>query len=272
MRQIELPLRWERLLPARVPINVRRAIVTWPVKWQQRILLRKALMGEEIPNGLLNPIDYSFRPVSYWRAANLQQLVANIKGAERKKLALRLIAQGRLDEADGFILADTLSDRERTLAGQVHPALMGGEYLPDYREHEVEIARVTMASTTQDVISIRARPQPGGIGLRVLDEYDSTFTIKPPLAKRPLSLRQLIRLIDAGKGDQMGPIGLGIIQINFDCTEEPAESFAEFMEFSSEFYPELSKHYRFATQRWVEQNCRKRSPQSLRDPVDLPHP
>ncbi len=254
MHQLEIPLRWERLLPFRIPLRVRRAIIKWPVKWQRHILLTKALAGEEIPEWVLKPIDYSFRPASYWHTKDLRQIVANIKGAERKKMALRLIAEGRLDEADGFILTDTLSNEDRTLTGQVHPALMGGEYLPDYAASEVEIARVTMASTTQDVISIRAQPQPGGIGFRVADEYDSTFTIKPPFAKRALSLRQLVHLIDTADGDHHGPIGLGILQINFDCTEEPAESFAEFMEFASEFYPDLSRHYWFATQRWVDQN------------------
>src|ERR1039458_4713169 len=118
MQQIEIPLRWEILLPVRV----RMVIVNWPVKWQRQILLTKALAGEEIPDWPLKPIDYSFRPVSYWRAEDLHHLVTNIKGAERKKMALRLIAEGRLDEANEFILADTLSDRDRTLAGQVHPA------------------------------------------------------------------------------------------------------------------------------------------------------
>ena len=136
----------------------------------------------------------------------------------------------------------------------MHPALLGGEYLPDYRIGEVEIARVTMASTTQDVISVRAYPLRAGIGFRVVDEYNSIFTINPAFAKRSLSLRQLVPLIDTAKGDKHGPIGLGIIQINFECSELPAESFADFMEFTSEFYPGLSAHYWFATQRWVEQN------------------
>ena len=254
MHQFELPIRWEALLPARIPIKVRKAIVNWPVKWQRHTLLTRALAGEAIPDWVLKPIDYSYRPVSYWDVKDLRQLVANIKGAERKKRALRLMAAGRLDEADQFILTDTLTERDRTLSGQVHPALMGGEYLPDYAASEVEIARVTMASTTQDVISIRARPQPGGIGLLVVDEYNSTFTIKPPFTKRPLSLRQLVRLIDTANGDKHGPIGLGIIQISFECSESPAESLAEFMEFSSEFYPALGAHYWFAIQRWVEQN------------------
>jgi hypothetical protein len=257
MQQIELPMRWEALLPARIAIKVRQAIVTRPVKWQRHILLTKALAGEEIPDWVLKAIDYSYRPASYWSAENLRQIVANIKGAERKKMALRLLAEGRLDQAEEFILTDTLSDQDRVRASQVHPAFMGGEFLPDYAASEVEIARVTMASTTQDTISIRANPQPDGIGFRVVDEYDSSFTIKPSFAKRPLSLRQLIRLIDTGDGDKMGPIGLGIIQINFDCTGESAESFADFMEFSSEFYPDLSRHYWFAMQLWVEQN-RKR--------------
>ncbi len=254
LQQIELPLAFEKLLPTRIPAEVCKTIMKWPLKWQRNILLTRALAGEEIPDWLLKPIDYSFRPASYWDAEDLRQLVANIKGAERKKIALRLIAEGRLDEAEGIVLADTLSERERTIAGQLHPALMGGEYLPDYESGEVEIARVTMASTTQDVISIRTHPQPGGIGFRVVDEYGSSFTIEPSFAKRPLTLSQLIRLIDTGEGDKMGPIGLGVIQINFECSEEPAEDYADFMDFSSEFYPDLGRHYWFATQRWLEQN------------------
>jgi hypothetical protein len=191
MHQIEFPLRSETLLPARVPIKVRQAIVNWPVKWQRHILLTRALAGEKIPDWVLKPIDYSFRPRSYWRVEDIRQLVANIKGAGRKKTALWLIEQGRLDQAEDFILADTLSDCDRTLAGQVHPTLMGGEYLPDYGRSEVEIARVTMDSTTQDVISIRAQPHRRGIGFSAVDEYDSSFTIKPSFAKRPLSLHQL---------------------------------------------------------------------------------
>jgi hypothetical protein len=88
----------------------------------------------------------------------------------------------------------------------------------------------------------------------VVDEYDSTFTIKPPFAKRPLSLRQVVHLIDTAKGDKHGPVGLGIIQIDFECSESCAHHYAEFMDFSSESYPDLSRHYWFATQRWLDQN------------------
>jgi hypothetical protein len=204
-------------------------------------------------------IDYSYRPVSYWQVESLRQMVANIKGAQRKKTALRLINEGRLDEAKDFILDDSLSEEERVDVGKVHPALMGGEYLPDCSRGEVEIARVTMASITQDVISVRAFPKQGRIGYRVVDEYDSAFEIQPTFSKRPLTLRQLVRLIDTGTSDELGPIGLGIIQIQFDCSEEPAETFADFMEFTSEFYPELNEHYQLAVQQWVSENQMRRA-------------
>ena len=214
-----------------------------------------------IPERLFPSIDYSYRPVSYWEVENLRQVVANIKGAERKKIALRLIQEGRLDEARDFILDDKLSEEERVYAGKFHPALMGGEYLPDCSRDEVEIARVTMASITQDVISIRAFPKRGRILYRVEDEYESTFEFKPSSSKLPLSLLQLIHLIDNGDSEELGPIGLGIIQIQFDCSEALAESFADFMDFSSEFYPDLNEHYRLATQQWVTDNQVRRATQ-----------
>jgi hypothetical protein len=263
MKQIEIRWEPEDLLPVRIPIAVRYAILRCPLRWQKKVLLRQALAGEEIPDQALKPIDYDYRPTSYWAKQNLHQLVANIKGAERKKTTLALIEEGRLDEANEFVLADGLSEEDRALAGEVHPALMGGEYLPDYGVTEVEIARVTMASTTQGVISIRAFTAKRGIGFKVVDEYNSTFAIRPSFSKRPLSLRQLVRLIDTGNSYEMGPIGLGIIQINWDCGNSSAESYADFMDFSSEFYPNLGIHYWFATKPWVERNSKKRVAQSL---------
>jgi hypothetical protein len=55
---------------------------------------------------------------------------------------------------------------------RLHPAFMGGEYLPDLMETEVEIARITIASTTQDVTSVYARRGRNRIRYRVVDEYN----------------------------------------------------------------------------------------------------
>jgi hypothetical protein len=199
------------------------------------------------------PIDYSDRPASYWATGSLQQLLANIKGAERKKRALGLIKEGRLDEATEFVLT-----AGRAGLSKIHPALLGGEFLPDFEAEEVEIARVTMASLTQDVISIRARPEKGRILYRAVDEYESRCVIRPESSLRPLTLHQLICLFETGSDADGNPIGLGIIQRLFECTEEPADAFADFLTFSSEFYPDLTKHYWLATQRWLAENQNRR--------------
>ena len=54
---------------------------------------------------------------------------------------------------------------------------MSGEYLPDFDGDEVEIARVTLASVTGDVISIRARGQHALIHYRIVDEYEDQGSV-----------------------------------------------------------------------------------------------
>ena len=49
---------------------------------------------------------------------------------------------------------------------------MGGNYLPDTEDGEVEIARIRIKSTTFDVTSVYARAEGGAIHYRVVDEYD----------------------------------------------------------------------------------------------------
>ena len=69
---------------------------------------------------------------------------------------------------------------------------MGGEYLPDRRDTEVEIARLNIDSTTSDVTSVYARPGKDRINYRVVDEYDGdTLSEK----RTRSSKRQLLRLL-----------------------------------------------------------------------------
>jgi len=190
-------------------------------------------------------INYAFRPSAYWSPSNLAQVLANIKGAERKRAALRLNLP-----KDERLLADSLSDHERALASHVHPALMGGEYLPDSGSGEVEIARITMASTTQDVISIRAWPDQQGIAYRVVDEYDSDFTLDFFRSDQPLTLGALIYLIDSTR---LEDVGIAVAYLDFMVKECGCDwkDYANFLEFSSEFYPQLTEHYRMAVEEWV---------------------
>jgi len=149
----------------------------------------------------------------------------------------------------------------RGFLGSLHPTLLGGEFLPDYDPEEIEIARITMDSTTQEVITIRASPgtveRP--IIYQVFNEYETHYNFEPQFSQLPLTLEELIRLIDTSKGD-MGGIGLDIIQTNLDCNGRRPEYYANFLHFSSEFYPGLDRHYWFAVERWIEENSKPPRP------------
>jgi hypothetical protein len=103
------------------------------------------------------------------------------------------IKAGRRDEAPAFMAHSALSVDERRAIGRLHPAFMGGEYLPDMAQNEVIIARVVIASTTQDVTCVYARRGKHRIHYRVVDEYegDTLSGRSARTSTRPLTLGQL---------------------------------------------------------------------------------
>jgi hypothetical protein len=144
--------------------------------------------------GVSAPIDLKFRPASYFWPLGLEKhLLARVKGAQRKRALQDLIDAGRHDEIPNFLATSALSEEDRRMFGSIHPMCMGGEYLPDMEEDEVEIARISLHSTTGDVTSVYARRKPGGIALRVVDEYggDTLTGETEREVKRPLTLNEL---------------------------------------------------------------------------------
>lgn len=140
------------------------------------------------------PIDLSFRPKTYFWPLGLDtHLLTHVKGAARRAALQRLIDEGRLDEIPDFLAAAKLSDEERLRLGRIHPMLMGGEYLPDQEEDEVEIARIEIRSTTGDVTSLYARREGGQIHYRVVDEYggDTLSGGTERTSTKPLTLAEL---------------------------------------------------------------------------------
>ena len=76
-------------------------------------------------------INLEFRPRSYFWPLGLEQhLLTRIKGAERKSALKQLIDAGRTEDIPQFLAQSALSDVERQAPGRMHPAFMGGEYLP----------------------------------------------------------------------------------------------------------------------------------------------
>ena len=160
-------------------------------------------------------IRYDFCPTSYWDDTSVEQAVLRgVKGKHRRKVLAKALAEGKFEKVSEEIQSAEISNELRDRLGQIHPSLMGGEYLPSYQREETEIARIELESTTSDVISIRARWDDGQIHYRVVDEYDTEFDCKPDRSDGPLSLDEFIRFIDAiACQDLCGPFSLAYNQL-----------------------------------------------------------
>lgn len=203
---------------------------------------------------MFEEFDLDFRPKSYWGPQSLASYFgSHITGELRRQAA-------KNEAASGSHLAvptePTLDSTARSIQGSIHLWLMGGEYLPPLRPDEVEIARVTLRSVTMDVFSIRALRSGERIYFRLVDEYmeqepPERFVVEPRWAKIPLSMRQVITIIDEN----------GLIDdyrdLNFDGSN--ADEIFNFATASSEFYPELAAYFDHQNEKWLEDQIRQSS-------------
>ena len=121
---------------------------------------------DDIPSGtnfivskLYDGIDYHFRPETFWETPSdpLAAILRSVKGSNRRSMIRDYYAAGKLNELCSELLNDSLDEDTRRSLGRIHPSFIGGEYLPNYQPHEVEIARIELESTTSDVMSLRAK-------------------------------------------------------------------------------------------------------------------
>ena len=197
-------------------------------------------------------IDLDYRPRDYFWAADLKvPLSSNIAGEARRRLVRALVEAGR-PVPDGLDSA-VLDEETRRMWGRLHPSNMGGEYLPPLRKGEVEIARISLESTTADQISVRARRVGRRIGYCVVDEYGpdiATYVCDPASSVSPLSLRQLIALMETA--NEGGSIIFPILEMNTGRGSKPAD-LATFITVTSDFYAALGPYYRALTDAWLEE-------------------
>lgn len=204
--------------------------------------------------------DLNHRPGTYWDCDAVQ---ANIKGQVRRALIDQAIRSGEAGAIPPVVFADKLPDWVRTMVGQLHPQLMGGEYLPEYSPGEIEIARLSLRSTTSDVITLTARLYDGRIRYRWREEYEdesASGTIRYVIPEgqaasmKPLSLGELVELIrSTTRSDYQCPESDLIKMFRDDLVMDgsSAEEAAAFMSMSSEFYPALQRWYDDDSARWL---------------------
>ncbi len=194
-------------------------------------------------------IDLAYRPESYfWTYDNHIKLASDIRGAERKAMYERALESGDIELANAIIETPELSNEERRAQGGLHPAWMGGEYLPKRKAQEVEIARITIASTTQDVTCIYAKRGKSRIYYRVVDEYENmTLDERARTSVKPLSLIDLFDFFIKG-WDLFCCLEANFGEHGYDRDE--VQGFI--VDASSSFYAEFEDLVRQRVDQWVD--------------------
>jgi len=204
-------------------------------------------------------IDLNHRPNTYWpEALGQEQLLSRIQGESRRTIARDILATKGFAGLNAFFARETLDDEERRYWGLVHPQCMGGEYLPQLGIGDVEIARISLASTTGDQISIRASHAGEKIRYEVCDEYESEFELAFAESKQPLTLGELIQLIDGSRHREQEQPG-GLLVCHWENMVEWDYSLDEAIEFASiesAWYTQLDSYYAEVASDWKEQKRR----------------
>ena len=132
--------------------------------------------------------------------------------------------------------------------------MLGKEFLSRLKENEVEIARLEMASTTQDVYSIRARLTKNRILYHIEDEYEKEFWpfVGIKSSKEPLTFRRLIELISKTSTPDSNYFFGAARDFNFEnFSDNKPEDYSHFESLDSRFYPELYQYYELHNDKWL---------------------
>ncbi len=198
--------------------------------------------------------DLSFRPATYWVAD--ESTLANIKGHYRRVE----IATSGLESVPPALREEDIGSNLKQELGSIVPWMRSGEDLPDHRKNEVEIARLRYTRTVhQEVTSIRARrTSPSSvIRYRCVTEFEEegeVVSLGRKTSRRPLTLRELIELIDTAETNQRdlcGGLVFGDLQWNLWNTGMEPEDLRGWIEASSMFYPQLGGWYEQSVGAWL---------------------
>lgn len=135
------------------------------------------------------------------------------------------------------------------------PGFGGGSYLPRLRPREVEIAGLALATVTGDCVSVRAQLVEDGIRYRVVDEYRTRYVVSDRVRPRPLSLRELVDLIDSVRGRGSSGLFEAALNFNWEASDKKGdpEKWIDFITVISPFYPMLPLIFAERASNWVSE-------------------
>ena len=203
-----------------------------------------------------NPKDFQwdFRPETYWDDA--LSGFANIKGEHRRRMVEGALRTGKFELLPPSFLSDDLSHDERRFRGAMHPTLLGGEFLPEYLSDEVEIARLSLDTTTWDVYQVRAQTDADGrIHYRVVDEDESwengLIHVSPESSEKPFTFGEMVSFIDnIEAGDCYGGHFTNAVRDSQYVQGEKLEELINHVRVSSFYYTELESWYEAEALEW----------------------
>jgi len=137
----------------------------------------------------------AYRPRDYFGRYDIQtELMTSVRGTLRRKALRSALEIGELDQINDEAKKPTLNNISREMLGSIHPSFMGGEYLPKIKVSEVEIARISIKSTTGDVTCLYARPVGCRISYRMADEYEGNTLNKPTTRTsiKPMTMGEMV--------------------------------------------------------------------------------
>lgn len=202
-------------------------------------------------------IDLNYRPESYFGPQNpLDFQISQVKGAVVRRRLEKLLAEGHHDKVREILANEGASASELRSLESIHPMFMGGNYLPDAEEGEVEIARIEIDSTTFDVTSLLARPVGAQIRYQVVDEYEGgTLTgCTSTVSDWPMTLKEMADFFLGA-----WPL-IEVLERNFEGDLEPSLAF---FTAKSRFYPDFDRLCRkYVTETFAE----KKTPEKAAPP------
>lgn len=180
-------------------------------------------------------INLHFRPKSYFRPEKLEKyLLSKVKGEVPRKELGDLFEAGQHDDVLRLVGNPSFPVADHKALELIHPMFMGGNYLPDTGIGEIEIARISIQSTTLDVTCVYARREKGIIHYRVVDEYGGDTLQEPSEATTTIPMT-LVELLDFFL--TAWPL-IDVLEMNFDTDVDSALGF---FSANSDFYPELDR-------------------------------
>jgi hypothetical protein len=207
----------------------------------------------------LKEFNLDYRPPFYFGPQDLKDFYnSRILGQIRRNIVSETIDKSNVSAS---FRENSLDQNLRDALGQIHPSMMGGEYLPQYLRSEIELCRVILNSTTMDVTSLRVRKQKHRYAYRIVDEYSNKFIITKKTSTKPLSMREITQILDTSReilydtGEEMEYVGLIKPVIEYmkqdGCKKEES---IDFVTVESTFYPELFAYYEQQKEIWFEES------------------